>query len=56
MCTEFELVKKDEPCDYYFGNVCTGFGGKTICDFCGWDMMDHPQQKALWGGEWTIET
>lgn len=39
------MYKRDEPCDSYFGNVCSGFGGSLICDFCGWDMFDHPDME-----------
>lgn len=37
--------KADEPCENYFGNVCSGFGAERICWHCGWDMMDHPDQQ-----------
>jgi hypothetical protein len=36
----------DEVCDSYFGNVCSGFGGKTICNFCGHDMYKHEPYKS----------
>lgn len=29
------------PCAHYSGNMCGGFGGKTICHWCGWDMTYH---------------
>jgi hypothetical protein len=35
-----------EICENYFGNVCTGFGGKTICEFCGHDMYEHEPYKS----------
>lgn len=30
-----------ERCEQYWGNVCSGFGGVTICYACGQDMMNH---------------
>lgn len=36
----------DQPCESYFGNVCSGFGGSLICDFCGWERHEHPKDKA----------
>lgn len=38
--------KNEQPCDSYFGNVCTGFGGTTNCEFCGWDMNAH--EEYIW--------
>lgn len=38
---EYEPYKADEPCESYFGNVCSGFGGSLTCYGCGWDMYDH---------------
>jgi len=40
------MDKDDKPCDHYFGNVCTGFGGTTDCYVCGWDMYDHEPYKS----------
>lgn len=34
--------KADEPCNSYFGNLCSGFGGTMVCMFCGWGKFDHP--------------
>lgn len=39
--------KATEPCESYFGNVCTGFGGTTECRLCGWDMFDHHKGKLF---------
>lgn len=36
--------KADAPCDSYFGNVCGGFGARTVCLGCGWDRIDHPNE------------
>lgn len=45
-----DTLRDDKPCDAYWGNVCSGFGGKTICTKCGWDMYDHPSE-AWWLNE-----
>jgi dCMP deaminase len=37
----FGRYRKPEPCKSYRGNLCSGFGGETICDFCGWDRFEH---------------
>lgn len=38
----------DQPCEAYFGNECSGFGGSLICNRCGWHWDDHPdRQEAL---------
>lgn len=42
------MYKKDEPCEAYFGNLCTGFGNEDQTCFCGWDRWDHPSEKADW--------
>lgn len=42
--------KHETPCDTYFGNVCSGFGGSLTCDLCGWDMYDHPEFNPDWDG------
>ncbi len=38
--------RADEPCEHYFGNLCSGFGADCICMFCGCDLYEHPEQKA----------
>jgi hypothetical protein len=44
-----DTCNKDEtPCDSYIGNMCSGFGGKTICWVCGWDMYEHPEWQLDW--------
>jgi hypothetical protein len=35
------MYKRDKPCDNYFGNVCSGFGGSLTCYICGWDRVEH---------------
>jgi hypothetical protein len=35
----------DKPCESYFGNVCSGFGGTTKCYTCGHDMWSHPEYQ-----------
>lgn len=44
-----ERHKDDEPCEQYFGNLCSGFGGQTICTRCGWDFHDHKENKIDFG-------
>lgn len=33
------------PCGSYFGNLCTGFGARALCELCGWDRHEHSEQK-----------
>ena len=35
----------EEPCETFFGNTCSGFGGSTHCLICGWDKWDHSPYK-----------
>ena len=37
--------RAEEPCDSYFGNLCSGFGGTLTCLTCGWDQQDHPREQ-----------
>lgn len=39
------MDRAPEPCEVYFGNVCSGFGGSLTCYMCGWDMYDHSPYK-----------
>lgn len=40
--------KADEPCESYFGNVCTGFGNDDqTCLGCGWERYDHPSERTF---------
>lgn len=43
--------RKDKPCDYYSGNLCSGFGGSTNCSRCGWDLMAHQEFDKLFQPE-----
>lgn len=36
--------KDDKPCDGYWGNVCSGFGGSLTCKRCGWERDEHPSE------------
>lgn len=38
-----DMRTAEAPCDSYLGNVCTGFGGETVCYICGWDLYEHDQ-------------
>lgn len=36
-----------EPCDKYAGNLCSGFGGSTVCWFCGWNRFSHQSELTF---------
>lgn len=40
------LRKDPEPCEAYFGNVCSGFGGSLTCYRCGWQRHEHPSEQS----------
>lgn len=42
MSTDRWPTKADKPCEAYFGNVCSGFGGSLTCYRCGWERHEHP--------------
>lgn len=33
--------QEPEECEAYLGNVCSGFGGSTICWSCHKEMFEH---------------
>jgi hypothetical protein len=41
MATDDNEKKAPKPCESYFGNVCSGFGGSLTCFRCGWHKFDH---------------
>lgn len=43
--------RTNEPCDSYFGNVCSGLGtSELICFGCGWEKYAHSPRFKIEGG------
>lgn len=39
-------MSEPRVCDEYIGNVCSGFGGRTVCRRCGVDRFEHPRGQS----------